>query len=106
MIESLPYKRPIPSKRKHIKDIKLVKAAVHVDAVVYTGWRHSEIMCYLRENKLTTYVGQDAQGFVDQDGNFYRREACGCLAFLNGQTKECKSPLLSEHLWDVDGNPI
>jgi hypothetical protein len=91
---------------KSCDGVKLVKAAIWVDSLVYTGWRHADIMWYLKEHNLVKHVSQDMQGFVDQYGNYYRRKAAGMVAFRNNQITEYVDPLTSEHLWDIDGNPI
>lgn len=102
MIESIPYKSIYDA--KSIENNKLVKAAIRCGEVVYTGWRHAQIIAYLRENNLCDYVSQESQGFIDQLGNFYRRSPASCLAFKNKQCKEFIETLTSEDLWDINGN--
>lgn len=104
MIEKIPY-MSMPNNKK-VRDIKLVKAAIVCGADVYTGWRHAHIIQYLASHDLIhSKVTQDQQGFIDQDGVFYRREGCSGIAFMNGQTKTFINTLTSEDLWDVNGNP-
>lgn len=98
---------------KHPKDldpsqIKLIKAAVRVDDAVYCGWRHFHIMWHLKELGVPGPISMDQQGFVDQHGNFYRRPCCATIVLMSGQLTERKSEceeLLSEELWDNEGNP-
>lgn len=107
-METIEYKHAgdiPPDKMRSREDLRLVKAAIRCGDKVYTGWRHAAIMIDMRDAGIASYVSQDDQGFVDQDGYFYRRQCCGYIAFRNGQTKELKPNLLSEHLWDVDGTP-
>jgi hypothetical protein len=105
MIEEIPFKNCMEI-RKEPTDIVFKRAAIRLENRVFTGWRHAAIMAYMRENGINVYVNQDMQGFVDQDGCFYRRACCSYIAYRSGQTKELQHTLLSEHLWDYDGNPI
>ena len=104
MTECIPFKSPNQCKKPMVQ-IKLVKAAIRCGEVVYTDWRHHLVLWYMKENKLPRTTLDD-QGFIDQDGCFYRRACCGVIADANGQTKEFKSVLTSEDLWDIDGNPV
>ena len=89
------------------RDIKLVKAAVvDTDDKVYIGWRHWEILHHMKSIGCERRSTTDDQGFVDQYGNYYRRKVCSSITFANGQLKEFKDPVLSEYLWDDEGNPI
>jgi hypothetical protein len=97
---------------KHPKDldpshIKLIKAAVRVNEDVYCGWRHFHIMWYIKALGIPGPISMDQQGFVDQHGNFFRRACCATLALMSGQLKTIQSDreLLSEDLWDNEGNP-
>lgn len=103
MIESIPYKSTYSANT--VENNKLVKAAIRCGEVVYTGWRHAQIMVYLRDNDLCDYVSQESQGFIDQHGNFYRRGPASCVAFKSKQCKEFIETLTSEDLWDINGNP-
>jgi hypothetical protein len=85
------------------ESIKISKAAVRQGEFVYTGWRHAEIMIEMREAGLNP-VSQDDQGFVDQEGFFYRRIAADTIVRMNDQAKISGSILTSEDLWDRDGN--
>jgi hypothetical protein len=88
-------------------EIRLVKAAVlDSDGKVYTGWRHWEILHHMKAIGCARRNTTDDQGFVDQHGNYFRRKVCSSITFANGQLKEFKDPVLSEYLWDEEGNPI
>lgn len=84
------------------EDIKIVAAGVRHGEFVYTGWRHAKIILDMRDDGLG-YVSQDDQGFVDQGGFFYRRNAAGVIVRLNKQADFTGSVLTSEDLWDVNG---
>ncbi len=86
------------------EDIKIVAAAIRKGEFVYTGWRHAEIICELRDIG-DGYVSQDDQGFVDQCGFFYRRSAAGVIVRLNNQANFTGHTLTSEDLWENDGTP-
>lgn len=102
-IECIPYKRDDFQKEKN--ETRLVKAAIWCDDKVYTGWRHADIIRYLQSNGIPFPISQHAQGFIDQDGMYYRRIVCASIAHANGQTKDRKNILTSEDLWDMHGNP-
>jgi hypothetical protein len=102
-IEVIEYKRP--QINKPIENIRFIKAAIIRRDKVYTGWRHSEIMRHMRECG-EPYVSQEDQGFIDQEGFFYRRKSCSFIAYENKQVNTYKDPLTSEDLWDVNGNPV
>lgn len=106
MITSIPYIQSAYSSEKPVHDIRLVKAAIRVDDKVYTGWRHAHIIQELaKSGSIQGPITQDQQGFIDQDGIFYRRVACSGIAFMNGQTKTFIRTLTSEDLWYDDGTP-
>ena len=104
-VECIPYKHyPMDLDKK---TVRLVKAAVlDTDGKVYTGWRHAEILCHMRDIGCARRGTTDDQGFVDQFGHYYRRRVCSALTWNSGQMSEYKEPLLSEYLWDTFGNPI
>lgn len=104
MTECVPYKNPYDHK-KPMEQILLMKAAIRCGDVVYTDWRHHLILWHMKENNLPRTTLDD-QGFIDQDGCFYRRACCCVIAFTNGQTKEYKRTLTSEDLWDEEGNHV
>jgi len=89
-----------------IKQIVFVKAAVRFNDVVYTGWRHFQIINWMKETGHPK-VKQDDQGFVDSNGYFYRRAAAKCVAIMNGQVDPQwdGNELTSEDLWDINGIP-
>ena len=89
------------------KETKLVKAAVRVDDAVYCGWRHFQVMWYIKELGIPGPISMDQQGFVDQHGNFFMRPCCATIVLMSGQIKTIHADreLLSEDLWDNEGNP-
>jgi hypothetical protein len=99
----IDYKRPNNS--LDVKDIKFVKAAILYMDKVYVGWRHSDILWYMRDLGLPR-VRQEEQGFIDQFGAFYRRKSCSFIALENGQVDRFIDTLTSEDLWDNEGNPL
>jgi hypothetical protein len=104
MCEIIPLKRPDILGTKP-EAIKLVKAAICQGDKVYTGWRHFQILNFMKSIGCES-PGSHNQGFVDQDGCFYRRSSCSYIASVNGQTKKYIDPLTSEDLWKVDGSPL
>jgi hypothetical protein len=101
----LKYNREHPPAIER-ENIKIVAAAIRQGDKVYTGWRHSEIIYYMKENGCN-YVSQDDQGFIDQGGHFYRRSAAKFIVLANKQiTETISSTLTSEDLWDREGRPI
>lgn len=103
-MEKLPLKynnRKPPA--LEIEFIKITKAAIRQGEFVYTGWRHASIMAELRELGFG-YINQDDQGFIDQDGHFYRRVAADTIVRITKQATIAGSILLSEDLWDHDGS--
>jgi hypothetical protein len=93
-------------RQKEYEDIRLVKAAIWYGDNVYTGWRHSNILWYMRDLGLPRVRENEYQGFVDQDGMFHHRKRCSVIAFRNKQVKEYKRVLTSEDLWDNSGQPL
>ncbi len=96
---------PLKYNRTPDKGIRLVRAAVcGDDDKVYTGWRHADISWYMHENGISRSNTTDAEGFIDQHGNYYRRRVCGSIAWSSGQLKEFKNIVNSEDFWDNNGN--
>lgn len=89
------------------EDIKIVKAAIRQGEFVYTGWRHAAILMDMKDAGCSS-PSYDDQGFVDQEGHFYRRSPAGTIVRMNEQVKEFINPsvLTSEDLWDNEGNQI
>lgn len=83
------------------KESRIVAAAVNHGGKIWTGKRHAEIMgeIWAKEGSTQTYISQDAQGFITDDGEFVNRFQAGAIAFRSGQTATRKERLLSEHLW-------
>lgn len=102
-IDCIPYKL---DHTREYHEIRLVKAAV-VDSndKVYTGWRHSDILQYMKSIGCEKRKTTDDQGFVDELGNYYRRIACKSIVYRNGQLNRKVIVVFSEDLWDKYGNP-
>lgn len=83
---------------------RIVKAAVRHGDLVYTGWRHSEIIRHVAALGKE-YTPQEDQGFVDSLGNFHNRWRAGQIAAIARQAPFRHGTLISEQLWDADGNP-
>lgn len=101
MIECIPF---IARWHPYRRDAKLVKAAVRAGDKVYTGWRHGLIMqhmCLLGCQR----VDHDDQGFIDDQGWFYDRLSAAALLHARGVLVR-STPLMSEDLWDNEGNPL
>jgi hypothetical protein len=80
---------------------KIVAAAVKRDGVIVTGRRHCDcIRDAIRKHDWDIPVREEEQGFVDEDGDFYRRSAAAQIAMANGQLpKDFNKVLTSECLW-------
>ena len=77
---------------------KIVKSAVMVNGLVYTGKRHNDaIQAAVRETGIRPITGE--QGFVTNTGRFVSRQEAAQIAFEAGQTKELKDKLFSEDVW-------
>lgn len=98
----------IPLKCDHFREyneIVFVKAAViSEDQYVFIGWRHANILQYMKSIGCKPDKSEHAQGFIDELGNYYRRVICKNIALRNGQLKKQVYVLTSEDLWDKDGN--
>jgi len=95
---------PIPySDTQPMPDSRLTHAAVRVGDVVCLGWRHADIMHSITPR---VYVDQDQQGFVDQHGSFYGRYQAARVAYHAGQIADIPPTLVSEMLWDGNGEPL
>lgn len=92
----------------------IVKAAIIVNDVIYTGWRHCFIIhdycqqhnvkkCPPRNHPGETFSNQ---GFVTDTGRFVTRDEAFDIVRANGQVLvKHGSPtvLCSEDLWNVEG---
>lgn len=83
----------------HPDEMRIVAAAVKVGDKIFQGKRHGQIMHAIQTEIPGTYVTQQMQGFVANDGKFYNRFQSGAIAFRSGQTKTRKQSLLSEDVW-------
>ena len=102
--ECIKYKED--DRLKEHEEIRLVKAAIWWGENVYIGWRHSEILQYMKSLGLPRVRENEHQGFVDQDGQFHHRKRCSYIAVRNKQVKEFKRVLTSEDLWGNFGKPL
>ena len=85
----------------------IIRAAVRIGDRVFTAWRHHQAIQEAVKAGATKHVDQDAQGFVTQNGRFLSRAQAKAYALYTGQVTELpEGPLLSEYLWDSDGNPL
>lgn len=84
---------------------KLVKAAVWCQErkTVFTGLRHSDVLKHMMTIGCEKPRGEETQGFLCQHGVFWDRHDGAIIAFAAGQTKEQKTVLMSEDLWDYNG---
>ena len=93
----------------------IVKAAIIVDDVIYTGWRHCFIIHdYCQQHNVNkcppvNHKGETVsnQGFVTDTGRFVTREEAYNIVKANGQVvvKHGGTVFCSEDLWNVEGKP-
>jgi hypothetical protein len=75
-------------------------AAIKVNNNIYIGHRHFQIIpIALESNPEVTYITQDMQGFVTDNGEFVNREIAAKIAYECEQIKEAKHKLYSEDLY-------
>jgi hypothetical protein len=98
MTNSIPF---VPHWYPYRSEAQLVKAAIRLGDVVYTGWRHGEILQFMHGAGCAK-PAMDDQGFIDERGDFYDRLSAAALLHSRGHPLR-QSPLLSEDLWDNDG---
>jgi hypothetical protein len=90
-----------PSRVEH----RIVRAAVVIGEVVYTGWRHSEIGSHVART-LGVAITDEQRGFIDHLGNFHDRRSAAKIALGSRQVLSVRAmTLLSEDLWDENGVP-
>lgn len=102
-LRNVPYVAP-----EDTRPTRLVAAAVLQDDHVWTGIRHGWIIPIVFEDTGKS-VYQDQQGFWTDDNRFVMRTAAQGIAWRHGQISKDfphNKTLLSEYLWDSDGNPI
>lgn len=77
----------------------LVKSAVLLKNIIYTGSCCGEILYHL--NKLNVDLNDRIEGFIDDKGKFYNREEALDYALKCGQIAKSALPmiLLSTDLW-------
>jgi hypothetical protein len=92
----------------------IVKAAIIVEDVIYTGWRHCFIIHdYCKQTGKKSCPGTNwpedevsNQGFVTSEGRYVDRETALKIATVAKQVivkHGCKHELYSEDLWNVNG---
>lgn len=106
MIDCIPFKNSDMIDPSVLYNVRFVKAAIRIDSVVYTDWRHYLIIKHLHDLGFKNTQVND-QGFVDQNGFYYKsRSFCAYWAWRNGQIKQKVGELTSEYLWDAQGNSL
>jgi hypothetical protein len=79
---------------------KIVSAAVKRGSSVWEGRRHSDAIMAAVSAGCQPPITQYEQGFVDEDGRFWRRFLAREMAIRAGQiSKDHEPPLTSEDLW-------
>jgi hypothetical protein len=69
-------------------------AAIKVNDKIYTGHRHYQIIpVALENNPEISYITQNMQGFVTDNGEFVDREVAAKIAYQYGQIKELKTTI-------------
>lgn len=76
---------------------RIESAAILKDGVVYTGWRHADVMKSMFAQKIRPAGA--VQGFVTETGRFVDREIAATMAYIAGQIKTPKQELRSEDLY-------
>ena len=78
----------------------IVAAAIRYKGVVFTGWRHSEIISYLVKLPFNYDKTLSEQGFIDHRNNYYDRARAKKVVIECGQKyKQLSNTLTSEDLW-------
>ena len=85
----------------------IVASAVKHEGIIFTGFRHSDIIHYLVKLGYSTPIPNHEQGFIDEDGWFISRERsldhcidCGQIGFTkDGSYDIIGGVLTSEDLW-------
>lgn len=70
---------------------RIVASAIKLNGIVYTGLRHGQIIGYLADAGFPTPIDGE-QGFIDDEGIFYDRQAAGSLAITAGQISHLRWP--------------
>lgn len=86
---------------------RIAKAACYHGTRCFVGWRHGDILQQAfapRRLKMT----QECQGFIDEQGFWWDRRMSAIIVARVYQAgiREVRDPLISEMLWDNDGNPL
>lgn len=101
MIDKIPF---VPHWYPYRREAKLAKAAIRLGDVVYTGWRHDQILSFMYgAGCARPHI--DDQGFIDERGDFYDRLSGAALLHSRGIPVE-RTPLMSEDLWDNEGKSL
>jgi len=74
----------------------IVSSAILKGDKIYLGFRHYNII-HAHE---PGFFKNCTQGFIDENGKFYDREAAAAHAYVNEQIKHPKTYLFSEDVWD------
>lgn len=90
-----------------LRDSKAITtAAVKFKDKVYTlprPARHHDIIKHICEEEKIDSIGENEQGFLDDQGRFLRRKPAKLIAQMAGQILENDAPVLSElyseNLW-------
>ena len=83
----------------------IIKAACRVGTVIYTAWRHSDIIAMLHRERVAQYINQEMQGFIDNKFIFHDRYMAGKIAYAARQIpfRRMGHEMISEELWDNSG---
>lgn len=91
---------------------KIIKCAIIVNGVTYTGWRHSDIRNNIvdttnitREEMSNVMHDEWKVGFIAENGRFLTRKQALVYGRSIGQIDEIIGyTLTSEDLWNADGS--
>ena len=78
----------------------IIASAIKHNGIVFTGFRHNEIIHYLIQLGYKKPIPNNEQGFIDSNGTFYDRDNARMLAKITKQLpKDFNKILTSEDLW-------
>ena len=78
---------------------KIVSAAILINGRIWTGKRHAYLIYQILQDVENPKIPQKTQGFLADNGQFFRRKDANVIAFKAGQINELGNSLLSEELW-------
>ncbi len=78
----------------------IVASAIYHKDIIFTGFRHNDIIHYLVKLGYPTPIPNSDQGFIDEKGNFMNRLKAKEHALKCGQiTSTISNIMTSEDLW-------